>query len=363
MNDFRLHIPQTDLDELNDRLARTRWPDELPGTGWSRGAPLGHLRELAEYWQTGFDWRAQEAALNAYPQFTTEIEGQRVHFLHVRSADPDALPLIITHGWPSSPIEFLDLIEPLTGAFHLVIPSLPGYGLSTPLADASWGNLFRVAQSWAELMSRLGYERFGAQGTDVGSGVALCLPMAAPGRVVGVHVNGPSPYPFGGPVDLDGLEGRDLDRAKRFNAFQAEGLGYLHLQATRPQTLGYCLTDSPVGQLAWIAEKFAEWAEQPVDRDRLLANVSLYWFTRSGASSAHAVYEGMRAYARMSGGEQAWQGPQLGVAVFAGDHSVRRLVDPAGAIGHWSEFDRGGHFPALEVPGLLAGDIRRFFAR
>jgi pimeloyl-ACP methyl ester carboxylesterase len=364
MNEFQLHVPQADLDDLNDRLARTRWPDEVPDDSWTRGVPLGHLRELTEYWRTGFDWRAQEAALNARPQYVTEIDGQRIHFLHVPSANPDALPLIMTHGWPSSPLEFLDVIDLLTDSFHLVIPSLPGYGLSTPLADHSWGNLFRVAQAWAEIMSRLGYERFGVQGTDVGSGAAMCLAFAAPGRVVGVHLNGPNSYPLGDPIDAGKLEGKDRERAERFNHWQAQGTGYLHQQSTRPRTLGYALTDSPVGQLAWIAEKFEEWTDQPVDRDRLLANVSLYWFTRSGASSAAAMYEGMKVYARIAGGDpQPWQGPPLGVAVFEADYSIRGVFDPTGVVEHWSEYDRGGHFPALEVPDLLAADIRQFFAR
>lgn len=373
---FHLDIPQADVDDLVDRLDRTRWPDEVPGAGWSRGVPLGHVKELADHWRTSFDWRKQEAELNSHPQFTTEIDGQRIHFFHVRSPEPDALPLILTHGWPSSPIEFLKVIGPLTDprahggdpadAFHLVIPSLPGYGLS-PLSDAFWGNLFRVAQAWAELMSRLGYDRYAAQGTDVGSGVAMLLPMVAPDHVTGVHVNGPGPYPLGGPVDLDGLSGADLDRAERFNDFQSHGLGYLHLQSTRPQTLAYSLTDSPAGQLAWIAEKFAEWtgpADEPVDRDHLLTTISLYWFTRSGASSANAMYEGMRVYAQMAesgqGQRQAHAGPPMGVAVFAADFSVRALIDPANAIEHWSEFDQGGHFPAMEVPELLTGDLRAF---
>ena len=369
INEFRIDIPQADLDDLNSRLAATRWPDEPPGIGSSRGLPLAELRGIVEHWHTGFDWPAQEARLNAYPQFTTEIDGQTFHFVHVRSGVPDALPVLLTHGWPSSFVELLGLVEPLTQeGFDVVIPSLPGFGFSNPVRETGWGNLFRVAAAFAELMTRLGYERFAAHGGDVGAGVTGMLPMVAPGRVVATHVNGPGPYPFGPPVDTEGLSPADTVRAERFNETQRDGLGYLHLQSTRPATLGYALTDSPVGQLAWIGEKFAEWTEQPVSRDDLLTIVSLYWFTRSGASAAHFTYEGMqafRAFAEQTGGDTggslAAAGAPIGVAVFATDNSIRSLVDPTGVAAHWSEFDKGGHFPALEVPDLLAGDLRKFF--
>lgn len=258
---FRIDVPQTDVDDLKDRLSRTRWPSELPGVGWSRGVPVGYLKELAEYWRTGYDWRKQEAELNDCPQFVTTIDGQDIHFLHVRSAKPDAFPLILTHGWPSSPAEFLKVIGPLTDpsgyrgdpsdAFHVVIPSLPGYGFSTPVRETGWGNLFHVAQAWAELMRRLGYERYGVQGTDVGAGVAGMLAMVDPERVVGIHLTGTlAAMPFGPSVELEGLSETDRARAERFNVYQADGIGYLHMQATRPQTLAYSLSDLPVGQLA-----------------------------------------------------------------------------------------------------------------
>lgn len=386
---FRIDVPQPELDDLHDRLARTRWPAQVPGVGWSRGVPVGYLRELAEYWRTTYDWRAQEARLNELPQFTTEVDGQTFHFLHVRSPEPDALPLVLNHGWPGSVAEFLGIIGPLTDprahggdpadAFHVVAPSLPGFGFSTPLAETGWGNLFRVSQAVAEVMRRLGYERYGTQGGDVGAGVAGMLPMVDPDRVAAVHVNGPAPYPFGPPIPLDGLSGADAVRAERFNAFQADGLGYLQIQATRPQTLAYALTDTPVGQLAWIVEKFREWTDpaadlpdDAVDRDQLLTNVSLYWFTGSGASSAHFVYEGMQAFRefvqsdRGDDGDAAAAPPPAAptaVAVFAGDNSVRTVLDPAGAMERWTEFDRGGHFAAMEAPDLLTADIRAFFRR
>ncbi|MFF5243987.1 epoxide hydrolase family protein [Streptosporangium sp. NPDC000095] len=381
---FRIDIPQADLDDLGDRLARTRWPREVPGTGWSRGVPLDYLKGLVAYWGDGFDWRAQEERLNAFPQFVTGINGQDIHFLHVRSPEPDALPLILTHGWPSSPYEFLEVIGPLTDprahggdpadAFHVVIPSLPGYGFSTPVKEQGWGNLFRVAQAWAELMSRLDYGRYAVQGTDAGSGVAGILAMIDAGRVVGTHLTGTTAaMPFGPPIELAGLSEADRARAERFNASQADGFGYLHMQATRPQTLAYSLNDSPVGQLAWIAEKFAEWTdpaaklpEDAVGRDQLLTCVSLFWFTGAGASSAHAVHEGMQVYREMADRQgddhaSARQGPPTGVAVFAADTTIRSVMDPGGLIEHWSEFGRGGHFPAMETPDLLTEDIRAFF--
>ena len=383
---FRIEVPQTDLDDLKDRLSRTRWPQEISGVGWERGVPLDYLKGLAEYWRDGYDWRAWEARLDEIPQFTTEIDGQRIHFFHVRSPESDAMPLILTHGWPSSPVEFLEAIGPLTDpgahggdpadAFDVVIPSLPGYGFSTPVREQGWGNLFRVAQAWAELMGRLGYGRYAVQGTDVGTGVASLLAMVDAGRVAGIHVTGTAAaMPFGPPIGLDGLSGDDRERAERFNRSQEESFGYLHIQATRPQTIGYSLNDSPVGQLAWIVEKFGEWTdpekelpEDAVDRDHLLTNVSIFWFAGAGASSAHATYEGMQVYrqmaARQSGGTEGCEdeqaGPPMGVAVFAADDTIRSLMDPAGRM-HWSEFDRGGHFPAMEAPDLLVGDVRKFF--
>jgi epoxide hydrolase len=388
---FRIEIPQADLEDLRRRVAATRWPATPRVDDWSRGVPVDYLRRLADYWATGFDWRAQEAALNEIPQFTTEIDGQHIHFLHVRSPEPGALPLILTHGWPSSPVEFAKVIGPLADprshggdpadAFHVVAPSLPGYGFSNPIGEAGF-NLFGVARAWAELMHRLGYERYAAQGTDVGSGVAGMLPMVAPGRVVGVHLSGTGAgAPFDPALDPGRFSGADRARAERFNRFKEDGIGYLVLQSTRPQTLAYSLNDSPVGQLAWIVEKFHEWtdpaAELPddaVDRDQLLTNVSIFWFTGSGASAAHAVYEGMQAW-RAFAAHQAEQSEQAGpadppeagqagtptgVAVFAADSTIRSVMDPAGAIRHWSEYDRGGHFAAMEVPELVTDDIRRF---
>ena len=381
---FTIDVPQAALEDLRRRLAATRWPPDAPVPGWERGVPLGYLKRLSAYWADGYDWRHHESELNELPQFVTTIRDQAVHFLHVRSPEPDALPLILTHGWPSSPVEFLRVIAALSDprsaggdpadAFDLVIPSLPGYGFSAPPPRPGWGNLYAVAAAWAELMRRLGYDRYAVHGTDVGAGVADTLAMIDRPRIAGIHVTGTiAAMPFGPPLEFDGLRGRDRDRAERFNAYRADGIGYLHLQATRPQTLAYLLNDSPVGQLAWIVEKFHEWTdpaierpEEAVDRDQLLTNASVFWFARAGASSAHATYDGIQAWrdsiARSNGGESgAHAGPPRGVAVFAADTAIRSVMDPSGHIEHWSEFDRGGHFPAMEAPDLLIEDLRCFF--
>jgi pimeloyl-ACP methyl ester carboxylesterase len=353
MNDiapYRIDVPQADLDDLTDRLSRTRWPDELPGVGWDYGIPLSRVRELAERWRTGYDWRAHEAELNAHPQFVTEIDGQRVHFLHIRSASPHALPLVLTHGWPGSVLEFLDLIKLLADDFHLVIPSIPGFGFSGPTAEKGWDRQ-RIARAFAELMTRLGYERFGAHGGDWGSGISQALGAVAPERVVGVHV---TYLPTIGPVD--GLSASDRARAEKTAAYAANRPGYQVLQATRPQTISYALTDSPIGQLAWIAEKFTEWTDpaSTISDDVLLTDVSIYWFTRTAGSSARLAKE--------SGYGAACPVP-MGVVVLPHDivQSVRPLAERSHDIRRWTELPHGGHFAALEVPEELAEDIRAFF--
>ena len=373
---YRINVPQADIDDLRDRLARTRWAPGLPGTGWERGVPAAYLRELAAYWAGGYDWRAHEAALNAIPQFITTIDGAGVHFLHVRSAEPDATPLMLLHGWPGSVVEFLDVIGPLTDpaahggdpadAFHLVIPSLPGYGFSGPLTETGWTD-GRAAAALAELMARLGYQRYVVQGTDVGSGVAGMLPMVDTGHVSGVHLSGTgAAAPFGPPVELDGLCAADRARAERFNRFREDGLGYLIEQSTRPQTLAYALNDSPAGQLAWIAEKFREWTdpaaalpEDAVDRDRILTDVSIYWFTATAGSAAHTYYERFHDPAMRMPRERS--AVPTAVAVFPTDVAVRPFAAKAHNVVRWSEFTRGGHFAALEAPDLLTADVRAFF--
>jgi pimeloyl-ACP methyl ester carboxylesterase len=363
---FRIEISQADVDYLHDRLAHARWPGDLPGVGWSRGAPLGWLKELAGYWRNTYEWRTSEAQLNQYPQFTTEIDGQRIHFLHVRSSQPGAKPLLITHGFPSSVAEFMRLIEPLTSpatgqAFHVVAPSLPGYAFSTPLSATGW-TMGRTARAWAELMRRLGYQRYGVHGGDIGGGVSGLVASLDGEHVIGMHVvtdpmtaaNTATFLP--GMADrLDASDPADKLILDRMEAFRKEGSGYLAIQNSRPQTIGYGLTDSPLLQLAWIAEKVHEWTDLPVDRDQLLTTVSLYWFTGSGASAAHTLYD--QAHSSDWG---APPGVPQGFAVFGADETVRKLV-PAPAGAHWSAFPRGRHFPAMEAPAQLAADLQAFY--
>ena len=370
MNDgirpFRLEIPQADLDDLHDRLAKARWPRELPGVGWTRGVPLGYLSELAEYWRTRYNWRAQEAQLNQYPQFITEIDGQRIHFLHVRSERADAKPLLLTHGFPSSVAEFLQLIEPLvnpaTGqAFHVVAPSLPGYAFSTPVTTTGW-SMGPTARAWIELMRRLGYQRYGVHGGDVGAGVSGMVAGLDAEHVTGVHVVTDPLTAAATATFLPGMADRldendPIDKLilDRMNDFKTDGSGYLAIQGTRPQTIGYGLVDSPLLQLAWIAECFERWTDLPVDRDQFLTTVSLYWFTGCGASAAHSLYEQAHS--------ADWGAPPVvpqGFAVFGADETVRKLV-PAPADAHWTEFPRGQHFPAMEAPAELASDLQTFF--
>ncbi|MEU4386821.1 epoxide hydrolase [Promicromonospora sp. NPDC023805] len=367
---FRIDVPQADVDDLRSRLARTRWPLPVPGrddrTDFSRGIPQAYLNELAEYWRDGFDWRAQEAALNEYEQFTTVVDGQTFHVVHVRSANPEATPLILSHGWPGSFVEYQRLIPLLTDEFHVVIPSLPGFGFSTPLSGTGW-ELARTTDAYAEIMTRLGYERFAAHGTDIGSGITGRLAAIYPERVIGTHVGADGrllgfvgdkfPYP-------EGLSDDEIAQVEAARSEVAADRGYLEMQNHRPDTIGVALTDSPVGQLAWIAEKFRtrtssgyRTPDESVDRDQLLTNVSLYWFTRAGASSAQFYYEGEHAglgWAMAADVPSGW-------AVFDAHPLVRRTIDPRKAMSHWTDFAEGGHFPAMEEPKLLADDIRAFF--
>ena len=367
---YRIDISPGALDDLRDRLGRTRWPDELPGVGWDLGVPLDYLKGLAEYWATTYDWRGQEAALNEFAQFTTVIDDQNVHFLHVRSPEPEALPLLITHGWPGSIAEFLDIIGPLTDpaahggdpadAFHVIAPSIPGFGFSGPTHETGW-NTVRVAYAWAELMRRLGYERYGAQGGDTGALVSPELGRIDPEHLAGIHVNNLLTFPSG---ELHDLSDADQGRLKLMQRWQNEMAGYASIQSTRPQTLAYALTDSPAGQLAWIVEKFKEWTdpaarlpEDAVDRDRLLTDVSIYWLTATAGSSARLYYEGAKSWGQPTEPSAV----PTGVAVFPMDITIRSIAESQHNIVRWTEFDRGGHFAAMEAPGLLVADIREFF--
>jgi pimeloyl-ACP methyl ester carboxylesterase len=372
---YRISVPQADIDDLRERLARTRWARDLPGTGWERGVPTGYLRELADYWAQEYDWRACEAALNAHAQFITTIDGASVQFLHLRSAQPDATPLLLLHGWPGSIVEFLDMIGPLTDpaahggdpadAFHLVIPSLPGYGFSGPLTETGWTD-GRTAAALAGLMDRLGYDRYGVQGGDVGAFVAPLIGRMAPGRVIGVHVNALVTFPSGDPAEMAALTEAERERLAAMEKWQQQSSAYLQVQGTRPQTIGQALTDSPSGLLAWIVEKFQEWTnpaarlpEDAVDRDRILTDVSIYWFTETAGSAAHTYFERFNDPAMWVPQERSTV--PTAVAVFPTDISIRPFASKTSNVVRWSEFDRGGHFAALEAPGLLTTDIREFF--
>jgi microsomal epoxide hydrolase len=385
IHSFQLDVPEADLEDLHDRITRTRWPDELPDVGWSYGVPVGYLRELAAYWRDEYDWRKHEARFNEFPQFTTTIDGARIHFFHIRSNQPDAFPLLLAHGFPGSVTEFVEIFESLTDpaahggdpadAFHIVCPSLPGYGLSGPTTETGW-HPWRSGEALAGLMSRLGYDRYGAHGTDWGSRIVRDMAVHDPEHLVGIHrtiVHAP-PLPD---EDLDAFTDEERERLGDIEHFGSELSGYMLIQSTRPQTLAYALTDSPVGQLAWIVEKFKEWTdsedlpEDAVDRDQMLTNVMLYWLTRTAGSSSRLYFElrhwdrNDRPDARVNWNTPTPSSVPAGVAVFPKEvmRPIRRLAERYDNIVHWSEFDRGGHFAAMEAPDLLVGDIRTFFRR
>jgi pimeloyl-ACP methyl ester carboxylesterase len=364
---FTIDIPQDALDDLRQRLEQTRFANELPDTGDIYGVPGAYVREMAELWTDGYDWRTWEARLNAYPQFTTEIDGQRIHFLHVRSREADAVPLVLLHGWPGSIVEFLHVIEPLTDpvahgaqasdAFHVVIPSMPGFGFSGPTRERGW-TTNRTARAVAELMRRLRYTRYGAQGGDFGAVVGPDLGRVDPEHVIGVHVNAATYgfIPFGelGEEELSSLTDSERVRLDRMNHHIEHRFGYFGMQSTRPQTLAYGMSDSPVGLLAWIGDWF--YHVPGIDRDRVLTNIMLYWLTNTFASSIRVYYEDMH-----SGERPVPSTVPTGVANFAEDIAIRRYAEQLNQIVHWSEFERGSHFAAMEVPELLVEDVRAFF--
>jgi epoxide hydrolase len=371
---FLVDIPQADLDDLSGRLASTRWAGELPRAevtagkqngpvlpGWEYGVPLDYVRRLVAYWLDDFDWRAWEAKINARPQFTTTIDGQNIHFLHVRSADPDATPLILTHGWPNSIVEYLDLIDALTDPagegtpFHLVIPSMPGFGFSGPTTQRGW-NLQRIARAWAELMHRLGYGRYGAAGNDAGAMVSPEVGRADGEHVIGVHVTQIFSFPSGDPAEFEGLSPEDFAKLEFLKTFNDEMSGYAQLQGTKPQNLAHALADSPAGQLAWSGQLFGE----AVSREIAVTNAAIYWLTNTGASSARMYYEVAHA-------EQPTEPTTvpLGLASFAMDfQSIRRFAERDHAnIVSWNSYDRGSHWSAHDAADLVVSDLRQFFGK
>ena len=364
MQPFRVDVSDEDLDELRRRIRATRWPEREPVTDHSQGVPLDYLRELCRYWADDYDWRRCEQALNAFPQVRHEIDGLGIHALHVRSPHEDALPLVLTHGWPGSVLEFLDVIGPLTDppdptdAFHLVVPSLPGYGFSDKPAEPGW-NAERTAAAWTQLMSDLGYDRFAAQGGDWGAVVTTALARKHAERLTGIHLN----MPLGRQPDNDaGLTEREQQALARMARFRTEGRGYYLEQATRPQTIGYALVDSPVALCAWIVEKLLGWADEgteaPLSVDAMLDNITLYWLTATGASSARYYWENTRN--RSADPVDVPTGCSLfpeEVAPVPRSWAEQIYRD----IRYWHEVDAGGHFAAWEQPGIFVDEVRAFF--
>ena len=367
---FKIAIPQTELDDLQDRIENTRWPGEIAGEGWKRGIPLEYTKKLAEYWRTKFDWREQEAKLNRFPQYIAEINGQPIHFLHVRSSASNAIPLLLCHGYPSSFVDFMQMIDPLVNpgaseqAFHVIVPSLPGFGFSTPVTEKGWA-ISEMASAFDQIMVELGYERYGVHGGDAGAGLCEQLCIQAGERIIGSLVpTDPGAIATEYTPPTDHLNADEKKRLEAMQAARREDFGYIQIQTTRPQTIAYSLTDSPVGQMAWIVEKFQEWTdprrevpEDAVDIDQLLTNVSVYWFGRGGAGAAHFLYEAMHAAVAWG---QTHNRPQ-GFVSFGKEPLVRRILDPEQKLAYWNEHDRGGHFPAMEAPEELVRDIRTFF--
>jgi pimeloyl-ACP methyl ester carboxylesterase len=362
-NPFRIAVPDDDLNDLRTRLVQTRWPEAECVDDWSQGIPLSYTRELADYWANQYDWRAREAALNRFDHYTTEIDGLDIHFIHQRSPRDDAFPLLITHGWPGSIVEFHKVIEPLTAAgFDVVCPSLPGYGFSGKPVGTGWG-VEKIAAAWETLMGRLGYERYGAQGGDWGAAVTTQIGRNG-GRCAAIHLNMPLGAP---PGPLDNPTDEEKEALARGGYYRKWDNAYAKQQSTRPQTIGYALVDSPVGQLAWIVEKFWSWTdcdghpENVLTRDELLDNVMLYWTTASAASSARLYWESFRVF---GGGERNRVELPTGVASFPKEilGAPRSWCEAGYNITHWRTMPRGGHFAAFEQPELFVDDVSTFFA-
>jgi epoxide hydrolase len=369
---FHVHVDDSVLEDLDRRLAQVRWPDQIKDTGWEYGAPLDYLTELVRYWRDEYDWRAHEARLNQLEHFRTQIDGQSIHFIHARSPHEDAVPLLITHGWPGSVVEFLDVIGPLTepaaqggrpaDAFHVVAPSLPGYGFSEPTRTRGW-NVPRIARAFIQLMGDLGYRRYGAQGGDWGAQVATRIGALDPEHCSAIHLNMPIGQRPEDPTPLSEQDAADLAAMRQF---QREEAGYALEQGTKPQTLGVGLNDSPAGLLAWIVEKFRAWSdcdghpENAFTRDQLITNVMVYWVSQTITSSARLYWENQHAG---SESEPGYVGVPTGVARYPKEvlRFPRAWVEARYHVTHWAEMPRGGHFAAMEQPALFVEDLRAFF--
>ncbi|UQS23577.1 epoxide hydrolase [Amycolatopsis thermalba] len=374
MEEFRIAIDEGELADLRDRLERTRWPDAETVDDWSQGVPLAYLRSLCAYWADGYDWRAFEKRVNELPQYRTTVDGVGIHFAHVRSPHPGALPLVLTNGWPGSIVEYLDVIGPLTDpvayggsasdAFHLVLPTLPGYGFSDKPTSPGWG-VQRIADAWASLMASLGYTRYGAHGSDWGNSVTTALGQQHPEVLAGIHVQPPIAAPD--PATFDDLSPREREALDALAVAESRESGYSAEQSTKPQTVGYGLVDSPVALCAWIVEKYHSWVDtgSALTRDQLLDNVSLYWFTRSGASSARLYWESFAQVSEwFSKSTSDTVAVPTGCSVFPREvprpsrrWAARRYTD----IRYWNEPTRGGHFAALEEPQVWVTELQNFF--
>lgn len=370
---FKIAIPDEAITDLHRRLDAVRWPDKEVVPDWSQGVPLAQMRALAAYWRNEYDWRRCEAALNALGQYKTTIDGLSIHFLHIRSPNPNALPLIMTHGWPGSVIEFLKVIGPLSDpaahggdpadAFHLVIPSMPGYAFSEAPKSTGWG-VERTAELWAKLMDRLGYTRFVAQGGDWGSVVTTMMGVQRPKGLAAIHVNMPIVLPL---PPFENLSPEEADMIAAIEHYNRWDSGYSTEQASRPQTIGYSLADSPIGQAAWIYEKFWKWSDcngdptNALTRDEMLDNIMLYWLTNTGASSARLYWE---SYHGVFFAKQL--DLPVGCSIFAKEiyRAPRSWADKCMSnIIHWNELDKGGHFAAFEQPALFVDEVRTCFRK
>jgi len=371
---FRVHVDDSTLEDLRLRLSRTRFPDQIEGSGWEYGTPVAYVRELVDYWRDGYDWRAQEARLNELDHFRTRIDGQSIHFVHAGSEHADALPLLLIHGWPGSIVEFLDVIPRLTDpeahggragdAFHVIAPSLPGYAFSEPPRTPGW-DVRRTAHAFVELMDRLGHARYGAQGGDWGAQIATRIAALDTAHCAALHLNMPIAAPPTEPLALSDEEQADLATMARF---QREEAAYAQVQGSKPHTLGVALDDSPAGLLAWIVEKFRTWSdcdgdpERCFSRDQLLTDVMLYWVTRSFTSSARMYWETMHSGVLQEPPE--YVGVPTGVARYPKEEVLRfprSWVEQRYHVTHWAVMPRGGHFAALEQPELFVDDLRTFF--
>jgi pimeloyl-ACP methyl ester carboxylesterase len=358
---FEIRVDDAVLDDLRDRLARTRIPDELPDAGWDYGVPYGYLRELVEYWHDTFNWRAQEARLNEFEHYRTTIDGQSIHFVHARSARDDAMPLLLTHGWPGTIVEFLDVIPMLTDTFHVVAPSLPGYGFSEPTRARGW-DVSRVTRAFVELMASLGYSRYLAQGGDWGAQVTTLIGAMDPEHCAAIHLNMPIATRPKEEIELSEADKAGLGD---LGAFMREEAAYSMEQSTKPQTLGVGLNDSPAGLLAWIVEKFRTWSdcdghpENVFTRDQLLTNVTTYWVTQTITSSARLYWEHMHSRTKPQ-----YVAVPTGVARYPKEilRYPRPWVEQAYNVTYWADMPRGGHFAAMEQPRLFADDLHAFFA-